>query len=99
MIPRTRLIITALLLCHAFVLPTVVTSQLRPAQPQQNQAPATPAVSVQSDSGKEDTATEHLVQKIVQETDDQDLGPQRPAINVPLGRNEVLIRADQQEKN
>ena len=27
------------------------------------------------------------------------LGPQRPATNVPLGRNEVLIRADQQEKN
>ncbi len=25
--------------------------------------------------------------------------PQRPAMNVPLGRNEVLIRADQQEKN
>jgi LPS-assembly protein len=99
MIPRTRLIITAVLLCHAFVLPTVVTSQLRPAQPQQNQAPATPAVSVQSDSGKEDTATEHLVQKIVQESDEQDLGPQRPATNVPLGRNEVLIRADQQEKN
>lgn len=99
MIPRTRLIITALLLCHAFVLPSVLTSQLRPAQQQQDQAPATPAISVQSDSGKEDTATEHLVQKIVQESSDQDLGPARPATNVPLGRNEVMIRADQQEKN
>ncbi len=99
MIPRTRLIITALFLCHAFVLPTVVTSQLRPSQPQQNQAPATPSINVQSDTGREDTETEHLVQKIVQESSDQDLGPARPATNVPLGRNEVLIRADQQEKN
>ena len=87
------------MLCHAFVLPTVLTSQLRPSQPQQNQAPAPSSISVQSESGSEDTATEHLVQKMVQESNDQDLGPERPAINVPLGRNEVLIRADQQEKN
>jgi LPS-assembly protein len=99
MIPRTRLIITALLLCHAFVLPTVLTSQLRPSQQQQNQPPAPSSLTVQSDTGQEDTATEHLVQKIVQESNDQDLGPQRPATNVALGRNEVLIRADQQEKN
>ena len=99
MIPRTRLIITALLLCHAFVLPGVLTSQLRPSQAQQNQAPPPASVNVQSDTGAEDKDTEHLVQKIVQESNDQDSGPQRPATNVPLGRNEVLIRADQQEKN
>src|SRR5690349_9272898 len=99
MIPRTRLIITVLLLCHAFVLPTVLTSQLRPSQPQQNQPAAPSSISVQSENGSEDKATEHIVQQIVQESSDQELGPQRPATNVPLGRNEVLIRADQQEKN
>ena len=99
MIPRTRLIIMALWLCHAFVLPSVLTSQLRPSEAQQIQAEnATPAVSVKTDSGREDTGTEQLVQQRLQESD-QDLGPQRPAMNVPLGRNEVLIRADQQEKN
>lgn len=35
----------------------------------------------------------------MQATPAQDLGPQRPATNVPLGRNEVMIRGDQQEKN
>ena len=54
---------------------------------------------MQSENGSEDKATEHIVQQIVQESSDQELGPQRPATNVPLGRNEVLIRADQQEKN
>ena len=99
MIPRTRLIIMALWLCHAFVLPSVLTSQLRPSEAQQIQAEnATPAVSVKTDSGREDTGTEQLVQQRLQESD-QELGPQRPAMNVPLGRNEVLIRADQQEKN
>ena len=34
----------------------------------------------------------------MQTSSDQELGPPRPAINVPLGRNEVLIRADEQEK-
>ncbi len=99
MIPRTRLIIMALWLCHAFVLPSVLTSQLRPSEAQQIQAEnATPPVTVKTDSGHEDADTERLVQQRLQESD-QDLGPQRPAMNVPLGRNEVLIRADQQEKN
>ncbi len=98
MIPRTRLIIMALWLCHAFVLPSVLTSQLRPAEAQQIEAENAPPVTVKTDSGREDTATEQLVQQRLQESD-QDLGPQRPAMNVPLGRNEVLIRADEQEKN
>jgi LPS-assembly protein len=99
MIPRTRLIIMALWLCHAFVLPSVLTSQLRPAEAQPIQPQnATPPVTVKTDSGQEDADTERIVQQRLQEND-QDLGPQRPAMNVPLGRNEVLIRADQQEKN
>ena len=139
MIPRTRLIIISLLLCHAFVRPGVLTSQLRVSGQQQNQpqtaspppanssAPAkvqlddpdsdpfgdediltdTPpahpgaasGVSAKTDSGAEDTQTEKLVQQELQNSSDEALGPPRPATNVPLGRNEVLIRADQQQKN
>ena len=138
MISRSRLIIMAVLLCHAFVLPSVLTSQLRPAQPSQKpsagstsgssvsvsskqddsntddddpfddedvsptppqtQSPA-PAVSAQTESGEEDRNTERAIQQELQDDSGQDVGPQRPALNVPLGRNEVLIRADQQEKN
>ncbi len=90
MIPRTRLIIMALLLCHAFVLPGVLTSQLRPSEAQQNQPQAAPStITVKTDSGQEDTETERLVQQQLQESNDQDSGPPRPAMNVPLGRNEV----------
>jgi LPS-assembly protein len=64
----------------------------------QTQQPAKPPVSATSDTGAEDTDTEHLIQNELQQSDEQ-LGPPRPATNVPLGRNEVLIRADQQEKN
>ena len=140
MIPRTRLIIISLLLCHAFVRPGVLTSQLRVSGQQQNQPQtASPApsnsssdlessirripmptrsamttysairrrpqsaspsgISVKTDSGQEDTATEKIIQQELQNSSDQNLGPARPATNVPLGRNEVLIRADQQQKN
>jgi len=142
MIPRTRLIITALVLCHAFVRPGILTSQLRPDQsPQQQsqQQPTSPpasnpnsnsnaqpsdddddwfgdeymmlppqpqpqpgassGITAKTDSGKEDTDTERLVEQVLQSDTAQELGPQRPAMNVPLGRNEVLIRADEQEKN
>jgi len=139
MIPRTRLIIISLLLCHAFVRPGVLTSQLRVSGQQQNQpqttllaasnfgstsnalfdgpdsdpfggnstpddpppaksAPTT-GITVRTDSGQEDTATEKLVEQELQSGDDQNLGPARPATNVTHGRNEVLIHADQQQKN
>ncbi len=52
-----------------------------------------------TDSSKEDTKTEQIIQQELQEGSQQDLGPQRPAINVGPARNEVLIRADEQEKN
>ncbi len=139
MIPRTRLIIISLLLCHAFVRPGVLTSQLRVSGQQQNQpqtaspapsnssstpkvqsedldtdpfgddylfsdpppaqSPSSSGITVKTDSGQEDTATEKIIQQELQNSGDENLGPARPATNVPLGRNEVLIRADQQQKN
>jgi len=137
MIPRTGLIITALLLCHLFLRPGILTSQLPAPQAQQNpkqgaaqpgaassksapadqsdedildeedylpqspapqQQPASkPPVTVRTDTGEEDTRTEQIIQEEM-ETSPQE-GPERPAANVAPGRNEVLIRADQQEKN
>ncbi|MGC2109797.1 MAG: LPS assembly protein LptD [Candidatus Korobacteraceae bacterium] len=137
MMLRIRLIITALLVCHLFLLPPLVTSQLRPAPAQQNPAPtqsastkpdssttddeddddlfddsldtapaqqqppppSKPPISAQTDTGQEDTQTEEMIEQELENSGGQDLGPQRPAINVPLGPNEVLIRADEQEKN
>jgi LPS-assembly protein len=136
MIPRIRLIITALLVCHLFLCPGLLTSQLRPSAQQQNPTqsgppptspnpsssiaddedaddlrPDTPAavtpqqpapkpeISAQTDTGQEDTATEQIIEQELQSSNDQELGPLPPAINVTLGPNEVLIRADQQDKN
>ena len=101
MTARIRLIITALLLCHLFLRPGVVTSQLPATGQQQNSgktASQPPAITVRTDTGEEDTETEQIIQQELQEGS-QELGPQRPAINVAPGRNEVLIRADEQEKN
>jgi LPS-assembly protein len=137
MTSRTRLIITALLACHLFLQPGLLTSQLRPAAAQENSgeaaarsdspdlgstpgnpaenkplvqppsvaplaqvSPTKPGISVTTDTGQEDDKTEQLIQQELQtSSSDQELGPPRPAINVPLGRNEVLIRADEQEKD
>jgi LPS-assembly protein len=133
MISRTRLIITALLACHLFLQPGLLTSQLRPlvmpeipgqtSQPPvpSNSAPTTsvpteskpvtesqaspprpaPAqqIDVVTDSGQHDPKTEQIIQQELQASSDEDLGPPRPAINVPLGRNEVLIYADHQAKS
>ena len=128
MIPRTRFIITAVCLCHLFLCPLLLTSQLPAAQSQQNtesapppsagtsssssaapgngddsaaprQSRAQPQITVTTDTGEEDTSTEGIIQQQLQESEQQDSGPQRPAINASLGRNEVLIRADEQEKN
>jgi LPS-assembly protein len=132
MISRTRLIITALLACHLFLQPGLLTSQLRPSvmpetsgQTSQSpvasdSAPTTPVpteskpvtqsqaaapkaapapqIDVVTDTGQHDQKTEQIIQQELQASSDQNLGPPRPAINVPLGRNEVLIRADEQEK-
>jgi LPS-assembly protein len=105
MIPRTGLIITALLWCHLFLRPAILTSQLPPSQPQQNAAPtATPSsapqqkITVRTDTGEEDTKTEEIIEQQLQEISPAE-GPERPAVNAAPGRGEVLIRADQQEKN
>src|SRR5271165_7387454 len=137
MISRTRLIITAVLACHLFLHPRLLTSQLRPPAvseasgdpaaptlsangggtlgnsvenkpivqppseaPAAQVSPTKSGISVITDNGQQDDKTEQLIQQELQtSTSDQELGPPRPAINVPLGRNEVLIRADEQEKN
>jgi len=57
-----------------------------------------PVTVASTDDGKEDTATERIIREEVEASTVQESGPERPAINVPLGRNEVLIRADEQEK-
>jgi LPS-assembly protein len=133
MIPRIRLIITALVACHLFLQPGLLTSQLRPSVSEKNSdraaaladplqsAPssATPTenkplmqlpevaqkssppaseITVTTDSGEQDKKTEQIIQQELEASSSQDLGPPRPATNVPLGRNEVLIRADEQEK-
>ncbi len=134
MISRTRLIITALVACHLFLQPGVLTSQLRPSEmaeisgqetqestppdstskpeaPVENRpltpsqqatpksAPPPPEINVVTDTGERDQRTEQIIQQELQASSEPELGPPRPAVNVPLGRNEVLIRADQQEKN
>ncbi len=138
MIARTRMIITALVACHLFLLPGMLTSQLRPGEPPNNPAqaqsqpsssdpasvPATAAkpqlpddaiseaepaaqlpaakaqVTVKTDTGQEDKQTEQIIQQVIQSgNEDQELGPPRPSMNVALGRDEVLIRGDEQEKN
>jgi LPS-assembly protein len=52
-----------------------------------------------TDTGAEDIDTEQIIQQEMISDSGSDQGPPRPATNIPLGRNEVLIRADEQEKN
>src|ERR1035437_10725554 len=129
MIARTRMIITALVACHLFLQPGMLTSQLRPPEPPSGasdgaSAPETPAgpqlpndstsdvgpaqqspagkpgVTVKTDTGQEDKQTEEIIQQEIQSgSNEQALGPSRPSMNVVLGRDEVLIRGDEQEKN
>src|SRR5579864_911021 len=109
MIPRIRLFTTALFVCQLLLRPGVVTIQAHAAEPQQesatpavtqpaSQAPAGKSpITARRDNGEEDTKTEQIIQQELNSSD-QEQGPPRPATNVPLGRNEVLIRADEQEK-
>lgn len=55
---------------------------------------------MKTDTGQEDKQTEQVIQQVIQSSiDEQQLGPPRPSMNVPLGKDEVLIRGDEQEKN
>ena len=113
---RTRLIITALLGCHLFLVPPLVTSQLRspvatetpgqkptlpsagnqqdPASPSPGNA-ASPSAPVPEDEGMK--VVEEVVQQQMQNSGEQESPP--PTGNVVLNRDEVLIRADHQEKS
>jgi LPS-assembly protein len=63
-------------------------------------APSKSGVSVLNDDGQEDTHTEEIIQQELRASPTgQDSGPPRPSMNIALGQNEVLLRADQQEKN
>ena len=70
-----------------------------PASPGKQQAPTGPVPKVVTDNAEEDRQAEQIIQQQIQASGDQESGPPRPATNVALGHNEVLIRADEQEKN
>src|SRR5215469_12184929 len=110
MISRIRLIITTLVGCHLFLAPALLTSQLLTASdPQTSPAPqsssnqqaspqtksAQPAATPE-DEGRQ--VMEEVVQQQMQETSSANGAP-RPPANVVLNRDEVLIRADEQEKD
>jgi LPS-assembly protein len=107
---RIRFIITTLLGSHLFLVPALLTSQLRSDAPNSQIAPAAgvqhPSTSqavapdvdapVPEDQGK--AVIEEVVQQQIQSAAEQEVGPPRPPANVVLNRDEVLIRADEQEK-
>ena len=96
MILRNGFISTTFLVCQLLLLLAVVTIRLHAAQPpQQSAVSPAPQVTATSDTGQRDTATEQIIQQQMEQSGDQQLGPERPATNVALGRNEVLIRADE----
>ena len=100
MILRNGFISTTIFACQLLLLFAVVTIRLHAAQsPQKSAVSPAPEVTATSDTGQRDTATEQIIQQQMEQSGDQQLGPERPATNVALGRNEVLIRADEQEKN
>jgi len=122
MISRIRLIITALLGCHLFLAPALLTSQLLTtfdpqqqasplntatdnsstqnpgdSRPVQSSNPSASELSSTEDEGKQ--VMQEVVQQQMEESIRQDTGTPRPPANVVLNRDEVLIRADEQEKN
>jgi LPS-assembly protein len=112
MISRFRLIITALLGCHLLLAPALLTSQLRSASTEQNPPQASPTANPSHSSttttpaapppAPEDEGAqvmEEVVQQQMRSAAEQDSGTPRPPANVVLNRDEVLIRADEQEKN
>ncbi len=79
------------------ILVSLTQTDRTPAAGAQQSAPKQ-KVTVRTDTGQEDTKTEEVIQQELQEIAPPE-GPERPAVNASPGRNEVLIRADQQEKN
>ena len=102
MISRNRLIITVILACHCFLSPQLLTSQLRRtsgqsgAEIQPQAAGDTSPAKVQQQDAED--AQRFLQQEMQAGGSAQDETP-RPALNVPIGRDEVLITADHQKKD
>jgi LPS-assembly protein len=102
MIVRTRFLITAIFACHCFLAPQLVTSQLRSsssssgAQISPQSAGDDSPPDVQQQDARD--AQEILDQELQSDSAAQDANP-KPAVNVPLGRDEVLIQADHQTWN
>ncbi len=101
MILRTRFLITAIFVCHCFLAPQVLTSQLRSTSSQagteilpQNVGDSSAANIQEQDAGD----AQHVLDQELQSTGDEQESNPRPALNVPLGRDEVLITADRQKK-
>ena len=116
---RIRFIITTLLGSHLFLVPALLTSQLRSDTPagqapqvtgasgaSTSQAPGTnpspksiaPTTDAQAPEDEGHAVIEEVVQQQLQAGTDEEAGPPRPAANVVLNRDEVLIHADEQEK-
>jgi len=99
---RTRFLITTIFACHCFLTPQVLTSQLRSGPPKgtaqilpQTAGDGSPIKVQQQDTLD---AQRFLDQELQPGGDAQESNP-RPALNVPLGRDEVLISADHQRKD
>ena len=67
--------------------------------PQSQDPQQHPVPTVTLSTGEEDKETEQIIQQELQTSSQQEAGPPRPETNVSLGRDEVLIRGDEQEKN
>jgi len=100
---RIRLIITAVFACHCFIFPQLVTSQFRSSASEaapsaeilpQIVADASPSRAQQDDARD---AQNFLTAEMQSGGEAEESNP-RPALNVPLGQNEVLIKADHQKK-
>lgn len=101
MTPRTRILITAILACHCLLAPEVLTSQLRSSSPESG-AQIVPQPTDDTSAAKVQQQDTHDAQQLLDQElqsggDEQESNP-RPALNVPLGRDEVLITADHQKK-
>jgi LPS-assembly protein len=99
---RTRFLITAIFACHCFLSPQVLTSQLRSSSspPAAELVPQPVGDSSAANIQQQDAhdAQQILDHELQSGPDAQDANP-KPPLNVPLGREEVLIQADQQGWN
>ena len=102
MILRTRFLITAIFACHCFLTPQLLTSQARSSSSASGAqiVPQSEGDNSPSEVQHQDVrdAQEILDRELQSGSEAQDANP-KPEVNVPLGRDEVLIRADQQTWN